>query len=218
MSKAVDHVCNILYEQILSGHYKPGQRLAEGELTELTGVSRTPVREALRRLVQEGFVEIQSNRGAFIPDYTKKDLDEIFGMRTLLEGHAARRAATRITPEQLQRMEEINAEMRSLIGDNPRSSKSEQLRDITQLNWDFHEIILEAADNTNLAKVVHQLARIALSARTFERLGEGGQSESLDGHDDIIRALKAGHPDWAEAVMRHHVHLARQSITADVDG
>lgn len=217
MSKAVDHVCEVLYEQILSGAFKPGQRLAEEELTELTGVSRTPVREALRRLTQEGFVEIASNRGAFIPEYTKRDLDETFGMRTLLEGHAARRAASRITAEQLEQMEEINTRFRKLINSKPSGDKNSRIRELTQLNWDFHEIILDAADNRNLKKVVHQLARIALSARTYERLGTEGQSQSVDGHDDIIRALRAGHPDWAEAVMRHHIHLARQSMTGNIE-
>lgn len=215
MSKAVDHVCNILYDQILSGQFKPGRRLGEAELTEMTGVSRTPVREALRRLTREGFVEIESNRGAFIPEYTKRDLDEIFGMRTLLEGHAARRAASRITPEQLARMEEINAEFRKLIEGDAKRDGSAMVRDVTQLNWDFHEVILEAADNANLRKMIHQLARIALSARTFERLGEDGRKDSVNGHEDLIRALRAGHPDWAEAVMRHHVHTARQSMASE---
>ena len=218
MAKAVDHVCEVLYERILSGKYQPGERLREEELTELTGVSRTPVREALRRLVREGFVVIEDNRGASIPNYSTKDLDEIYGLRTLLESHATRRAANRITEKQLSELERINSEFRAIAEQpNGKADDADRFLTMTRLNNEFHQVILDASDNGQLAKIINQLAHIALSARTFARYGGEGRSRSADGHDEIIRALKAGHADWAEAAMRSHVHHARQAMTQDED-
>lgn len=213
MAKAVDHVCEVIYERIFSGHYQPGQRLREEVLTELTGVSRTPVREALRRLVQEGFVVIEDNRGASIPKYSTKDMDEIYGLRTLLESHAARRAAERITPEQVVEMKRINDKFRN-VANATKSNRDdpERFMKLTRLNQDFHQVIFDAADNRQLANIVKQLARTALSATTYARFGKIGQSRSVESHDEIIRALKAGRPDWAEAAMRSHVHHARATM------
>ena len=214
MAKSVDHACEVLRELILSGKYKPGERLREEELTTITGVSRTPVREALRNLAQEGFVVIENNRGASIPAYTTKDLDEIYGLRTLLESHAARRAAGRVTPEQITALEKINNEFREHAGKpNGNADDTDRFLLLTRLNSEFHNIILDASDNSQLSKHVKQLAQAALTARTFARLGTTGQSRSAEGHDEIIRALKAGHADWAEAAMRSHVHHGRETIT-----
>lgn len=173
MAKAVDHVCEVIYERIFSGHYQPGQRLREEVLTELTGVSRTPVREALRRLVQEGFVVIEDNRGASIPKYSTKDMDEIYGLRTLLESHAARRAAERITPEQVVEMKRINDKFRN-VANATKSNRDdpERFMKLTRLNQDFHQVIFDAADNRQLANIVKQLARTALSATTYARFGK----------------------------------------------
>lgn len=214
MAKSSDHACEVLRELILSGKYAPGERLREEELTELTGVSRTPVREALRKLAQEGFVLIESNRGASIPVYTSRDIDEIYGLRTLLESHAARRAAGRITPAQLDDLERINNEFRDLIKQTSNGDSSTELfLTMTGLNNDFHKVILDASDNNQLTEIVNQLARNSLSARTFAHYSAVGQKRSAEGHDEIIRALRAGHADWAEAAMRSHVHYAREVIT-----
>jgi DNA-binding GntR family transcriptional regulator len=214
MAKSVDHACDVLRGQILSGKYAPGERLREEELTTLTGVSRTPVREALRQLAKEGFVVIESNRGASIPVYSSKDIDEIYGLRTLLESHAARRAAGRITPKQIDELERINEEFRALVKMIGKGESSTELfLKMTGLNQDFHKVIMDASDNHQLSEIVNQLARNSLSARTFAHYSVNGQKRSAEGHDEIIRALRAGHADWAEAAMRSHVHYAREVIT-----
>jgi len=218
MAKAVDLVCDYLHEQILSGKYPPGYRLREEDLTEQTGVSRTPVREALRRLDKEGFIVIENNRGASIPIYTKRDLDEIYGLRTLLESHAARRAAGRITTEQIATLERINAEFRK-IAENTGQDRAgtQKFLMLTKLNRQFHETILEAADNTHLTKILRQLAQSALSAQTYAKFGTTGRSKSADDHDELIKAFKGGKADWAEASMRSHVHQAREIMTKYID-
>lgn len=215
MSNAVEQAYLIIRDDILSGKLAPGERLREEDLTQRIGVSRTPVREALRKLEKDGFTVVEPNRGASVPIYTKRDIDEIYGLRALLEGHAARRAASRITPEQIARMEIINAAISDLC-ETPAPNEDAQDRHIrrTRLNQEFHEVVLEAAQNRRLSGIVRQLAQVALSARTFARYSPRDEARAVENHDELIRALKSGHADWAEATMRGHVHNARQIMTA----
>jgi DNA-binding GntR family transcriptional regulator len=213
MSKAVDLAYVSIRDDILSGRIKPGERLREEELTRRIGVSRTPVREALRRLEADGFTIVQPNRGASVPIYSRRDIDEIYGLRALIEGHAARRAATRITPEQIDELARLNDAMRAMPPPDAPGDPSPRHLDRVTLNHAFHRIILEAADNRRLSAMVSQLARVALSARTFARYSAADEARAIENHDELIRALRAGHPDWAEATMRSHVHNARQIMT-----
>jgi DNA-binding GntR family transcriptional regulator len=224
MANAVDRAYDAIRSDILSGVLKPGERLREEDLVRRIGVSRTPVREALRRLEADGYTIVQPNRGAMVPHYSKRDVDEIYGLRALLEGHAARRAATRVKPEHIERLETLSLELKKLADQKQKKStpdadlKRQLLR--TKINHEFHETILEAADNTRLGLIVRQLAQVALSVRTFAHYDADDINRSIESHDELIRALKSGHPDWAEATMRSHVHNARQILTAitPVDG
>jgi len=214
MSKAVNQAYNVIRDAILAGEIAPGERLREGQLTTLAGVSRTPVREALRQLVQDGFAIVERNRGASVPIHTTKDIDEIYGLRTLIEGHAARRAAVRITPEAIDELERISEKLENLLDANCKEDDSPDTHfEKVSLYNRFHEIILEAADNRRMKEYLDQLSQIALTARTFTRYGEAGEKRNIDGHREIIRALKSGYPDWAEAAMRIHVHNARRVMT-----
>ena len=214
MSNAVEKAYQLIRDDILSGRLAPGQRLREEELTRLTGVSRTPVREALRRLEGDGYTIVEANRGASVPVYSKRDVDEIYGLRALLEGHAARRAATRISPAQISALEQLIADMKvEAESHSPNDGIDSQMRR-TQLDRSFHEIVLTAADNNRLFTLVSQLAQVALSARTFGRYDPVDELRAIENLAEVVRALKTGHPDWAEATIRSHVHNARQVMTA----
>jgi DNA-binding GntR family transcriptional regulator len=214
MSNAVDRAYEAIRDDILSGRLAPGERLREEELTRQIGVSRTPVREALRRLENDGYTIVEANKGASVPVYSKRDVDEIYGLRALLEGHAARRAATRITPEQISELERINTAMKKEAVVETRGKEIEAHMRRSQLNQDFHEVILTASDNNRLFGIVRQLAQVALSVRTFARYDPADEARAIDNLDELIRALKTGHPDWAEATMRSHIHNARQIMAA----
>lgn len=218
MANAVDRAYEAIRAQILSGEIAPGERLREEELVRQIGVSRTPVREALRRLEADGYTVVQPNRGAMVPLYTKRDVDEIYGLRALLEGHAARRAATRVTAEQVAHLEALSQEFRQLEdrleSNDPAKTDIDRQLERARINQDFHETILAAADNTRLAQIVRQLAQVALSARAFGDDHVKDATRAIASHDDLIRALRSGHPDWAEATMRSHVHNARQVLTS----
>lgn len=214
MSNAVDRAYEIIRDDILAGRLAPGQRLREEELTRQTGVSRTPVREALRRLESDGYTVVEANRGASVPIYSKRDVDEIYGLRALLEGHAARRAATRITPEQIGELERLIEAMKREMGQQKGPSNIEAQMRRTTLDRAFHEIILSAADNNRLYSLVSQLAQVALTVRTFARYDPDDELRAIENLSEVVRALKTGHPDWAEATIRSHVHNARQIMTA----
>jgi DNA-binding GntR family transcriptional regulator len=216
MSKSVEHAYESIRLEILSGAIKPGERLREEDLVKRIGVSRTPIREALRRLEADGYTVVEANRGATVASHSKRDVDEIYGLRALLEGHAARRAATRITPAQLEQMEEINAQIDALTRQSNLTETQQQLRRI-ELNQAFHQIVLDACDNARLAGLIRQLAQVALSAQTFAHYGPKDLVRSSDHHEELIRALRSGHPDWSEATMRSHVHNARQVMTMLAD-
>jgi DNA-binding GntR family transcriptional regulator len=214
MSNAVDRAYEAIRDDILSGRLAPGERLREEELTRQIGVSRTPIREALRRLESDGYTVVEPNKGASVPVYSKHDVDEIYGLRALLEGHAARRAATRITPEQIAELERINKAMKKEAVVETRGKDIDAHMRRSKLNQDFHEVILTASDNNRLFGIVRQLAQVALSVRTFARFDPADEARAIDNLDELIRALKTGHPDWAEATMRSHIHNARQIMTA----
>ena len=107
MTRAVDRVYAHLRDGIVAGSYEPGSRLGEVEIAELTATSRTPVREALRRLEMEGLVEVLPHRGARVRSWTADDLDEIYDLRMNLEAMAASRAARRIEDKDVDRLDEL---------------------------------------------------------------------------------------------------------------
>src|SRR5688572_13026643 len=107
MTAASDRAVSQLRERILGGEYTPGERLAEVELAEKLGVSRTPVREALRRLAAEGLVDITTNKGARVVDYPRQDLERIFEIRARVEGLSARVAAELATTADIDRLDHI---------------------------------------------------------------------------------------------------------------
>jgi DNA-binding GntR family transcriptional regulator len=223
MSNAVDRAYLAIRDDILSGKLRPGVRLREEELTRLVGVSRTPVREALRRLEKDGYAVVQPNRGAAVPIHTKRDIDEIFGLRALLEGHAARRAATRITPEALEQLERICLAMRELSAGSAVSGRKDALNShdyhlqMTELTQRFNAVLQEASDNRRLTGIIDQLGNVALTAKTLTRYSPSDQARNIQSHEELVRALRSGHADWAEAAMRAYVHNDRQVMTAIAD-
>jgi len=115
MSRASDRAYNHIRNMILSGELQPGVQIREEELAELCGVSRTPVRDALRRLEAELFVRRNESQRSFVSDWSLDDLEEAFQLRAMLEAYAARRAATRISWDQLARLRSHNDAIRAAI-------------------------------------------------------------------------------------------------------
>lgn len=203
---ASDHAYRLIRAQILSGERAGGDWLREGELAESIGVSRTPVREALRRLTAEGLVRYERNRGVQVAAWTEEDLGEIFSLRSVLEPWACRLAAMSATVDldELDRLaHDMEAAARGSIADVDR---------ITELNNRFHGLILAGSRNRRLGSVVSSVVQVPLVWQTFSHYSETDLRRSLAHHHELVAALAAGDPDWAESVMRSHVRAAWNSL------
>lgn len=167
-------------------------------------MSRTPVREALRRLAAEGMIEFIPHRGAHVAIWTDSDLEEIFDLRARLESYAARRAATRATAGQMLRLRTLAREMDLAAADTSAST----LDEVAVLNNEFHGVIVEAAGSDRLATMLDALVQLPLVHRTFRRYTREHLLRSLAHHHELIDAFAAQDPDWAESVMCSHIRAA----------
>jgi len=208
---ASDHAYRLIRAQILSGERAGGDWLREGDLAESLGVSRTPVREALRRLTAEGLVSYERNRGVQVSAWTAADLDEIFSLRSVLEPWACRLAASSaaVDLEELDRLaNDMDEAARGSVPDVDR---------ITALNNRFHRLILEGSQNRRLGSVVSSVVQVPLVWQTFSHYSDTDLRRSLAHHHELVDALTAGDTDWAESVMRSHVRAAWNSLKPGPD-
>ncbi len=212
MSTASLRAYEEIRRRIFSGEYPAGVRLREDELSAALGVSRTPVREALRRLDAEGLVVNIPNRGAHVASWTGEELNDIFELRALLESYAARRAATRLTAEELDRLQELTEQMDSCLDKLP---SDEQYDLITRLNYEFHQGIMEAAGSQLLKSLTTSTIQIALMHRTFRRYSRRDLERSFGHHRELVEAFRVRDAVWAETVMRSHVLAARHIFDED---
>ncbi|MEU6795664.1 GntR family transcriptional regulator [Nonomuraea wenchangensis] len=190
---------------ILGGRYAPGDRLAEVELAEVLGVSRTPVREALRRLAAEGLVELVANKGARVVEYPRDDLESIFELRARIEGLAARQAALAASPEDADRLHAIAVELRE-------HADRDDLDAVHRLNADFHQGLVRLGGSALLARQISMLIHSSVLLRTYGSFDKEAMDRSAGHHVEIAAAVRAGDPDWAEAAMRAHLFSARASL------
>ena len=210
---ASDHAYQLIRAQILSGARTGGDWLREGDLAEAIGVSRTPVREALRRLTAEGLVRYERNRGVQVAVWTTEDLDEIFSLRSVLELWACRLAAGSASESlNLDELDRLACDM----DEAARGSVADVDR-ITELNNRFHRLILKASHNRRLGSVVSSVVQVPLVWQTFSHYSDADLRRSLAHHHELVAALSVGDPDWAESVMRSHVRAAWNSLR-DQDG
>lgn len=192
-------------ESIASGEYASGKHLRAGELATKLGLSRTPVREALRRLNAEGLVDFHHHRGAFVSDATAQDIDEVFGLRIVLESYAASRAARNLSAAEIEQLKLLTDEMERGAG-----NKHPDVALITSANEKFHEIIIGSASNRRLASIINSVTEQRLVARTFHHYAREQLKASIAHHRELIQAFNAHDESWAAAIMRCHLHAAHK--------
>ena len=195
---------------ILTGEYGPDERLIEEQLAERLGVSRTPVRQALTMLEAEGLVEITPNRGATVCSFSIEDVWDIYDLRAVLEGHAARRAAGRIEKNELERLRELAGEMEGLPG--RFDDHEEEIRALVALNQGFHGTIVEASRNRRLERLINRTVEIPLMFKAFFWYTPHERTISNHYHRQILEALEQGDSDRAEIIMREHVFEGRDFV------
>ena len=200
---------------ILTGAYGPEERLIEEKLAERLGVSRTPIRQALTMLEAEGLVELAPNRGATVRSFSVAEVWDIYDLRAVLEGHAARRAAGRLGGDELARLQELAGQMEGLGG--RFENHEEEIRTLVALNQEFHGAIVEASRNKRLQHLISRTVEIPLMFKTFFWYTPHERVISNHYHRQILHALGEGDADRAEIVMREHVYEGRDFVIAALD-
>ncbi|WP_207956197.1 GntR family transcriptional regulator [Rubrobacter marinus] len=199
-----------LRSMIMVGEYEPWGRLVEEQLARSLGVSRTPVRQALTRLEAEGLVEIVPNKGAVVRGFGMEDVWDVYDLRALLEGHAARRAAGRITKKEFERLRAVAAEMEAVEG--RFSDRQEETRWLVARNQEFHGGIVEAGRNRRLRGLLDRTVELPLVFKAFYWYTPEERQVSNHHHRQLLRSLEAGDGERAEIVMREHVYEGRDTV------
>jgi DNA-binding GntR family transcriptional regulator len=209
VTRAVDAAYSELRSFLLSGALGRVDRLGEVELAERFGISRTPVREALRRLAADGLVEISPNRGARVIKWSLEDMQEIFELRAILEGQGAEWAATRMKEEHIDELDRLCEQMEALA-----ARRKPDYAQIATLNVQLHRRILDSAASPRLVTVITAVVQAPLIVGTFRQYTPESLARSMSHHRDLAAAIRARDADWAGNTMRSHIHAARASLRA----
>ncbi|BDZ50242.1 GntR family transcriptional regulator [Frondihabitans sucicola] len=182
------NVVDALRAMIASGAVGEGEHLKESELADALGVSRGPIREAFQQLENEGFIELRRHRGAFVTTLRRRDIEEVYSLRIALEQLAMERAATRITPAILARMNEVLDAMQHVSPDAPAS-------EAVALDLDFHDLVYEAADHDRLMRSWRYIrSQVSFFLQVRNRSHPDFVSVGYAEHRQIRDVLVAGDP------------------------
>lgn len=206
-TKAVERAYSVIRDRIVTGVYPSALRITEQEIADATGVSRTPVREALRRLQAEGFVSVHPNQGAIVTAWTNADLNDVLELRGLLEPYGAARAAVRIDAPGLATLRELAA--RQYQESTQRATG--YLDRIGDLNSRFHRTLQSYSQNKRLIALLPALVEAPLVLHTFSKYGPEDLMRSAGHHVELVSALEARDPEWAASVMRSHILAAHSA-------
>lgn len=196
-----------LHLGIQTGHYPPGMRLLEVKLAEELGMSRTPVREAIRQLARDGVVEIVANRGATVRGWTPAEVEEAYALRAVLEGFCASRAATRMDRTAVARLAEIHGEFEHELG-----VEQPDVETLIRLNDQFHQAMVAGSGNAKAMEVVPHAAEVSRSIKRAFWSSHRIRQTALVYHREIVEAIRAGDPIRAEAVARSHVFSVKDFL------
>jgi DNA-binding GntR family transcriptional regulator len=203
MSRASDHAYAQIRRMILEGVLAPGVQIREEALAESCGVSRTPVRDALRRLEAEAFVQRNDTQRVFVSDWSLDDIEEAFHIRAMLEGRAAARAAERIGWAQTERLRVHNIAIdRAIAGDQP------DVPAFLEHNRQFHAIIIEAAASRRLAAMLAQVVEQPVVQRTALNYDRENLARSHHEHGELLSAFDRRDAQWAQSIMQSHIRRA----------
>lgn len=213
MTRASDRAYRKIKEQIMDGVLFPGSQLKEEELADLCGVSRTPVRDAIKRLEAEMFIHRSDSQRSFVAEWSIGDVEDLFTLRALLEGHAAARAAERATPQTIVALHRHVA-----VIDDAVAMPLENLEMFISANLNFHALILEASASSRLAHMINRLILQPVVHRTAVIYDLDQWKRSLTEHAEIVSAVAAHDVEWARAVMTSHIRRAFHVYRDDLQG
>lgn len=213
-SSYADQIAHVLEQEILQGRYRRGQSLQQDEVTRRFGVSRTPAREALRKLQAIGLVELVPNKSASVQVPTLDELTEVYAVRAELEAYAASLAAGCRTQQELTRMRVVQERLADTVAGidvTAGPAVDEQLR---MYNDEFHNLVLEASGNRRLAAMVRDLERYFPKDVVRRALGTVAELERfyVADHQEVLEAIERRRRDGARRAMRTHIHRSQELL------
>ncbi|SMB89442.1 transcriptional regulator, GntR family [Thermanaeromonas toyohensis ToBE] len=198
-------VFETLREAIITGQLKAGERLMEVQLAEEMGVSRTPVREAIRKLELEGFVVMIPRKGAYVADISTKDIADVFEIRAALEALAAALACERITEEELEELERLLVRVAECVEKN-------DLETLIQVDTQFHDVLYRASRNDRLVQIINNLREQIQRFRTTSLATPGRMRETLEEHKALVEAIAARNVELAQRLAQEHIENAENRM------
>lgn len=196
-----------LRRAILQGELEPGERLMEIRLADQLGVSRTPVRDAIHKLVEEGLVSMVPRCGAVVARITDKDMRDVLEVRTTLEELAVSLCAERITPDGVERLKAANEEFRMTVATG-------ELIKIAQADVAFHDIIYSITENKRLLQIINELREQIYRYRLEYIKNDSARLQLIKEHELIIRCISEGDIDNAKSAIREHIKNQMNDIAS----
>jgi DNA-binding GntR family transcriptional regulator len=198
---ATEQAYHIIRNNILTGKLEEGERLTETRLSHDLGLSRTPIREAIGRLVIEGFIEQQSGYTTRVAYFPEDEAEQVYEIRRLVECYSVQRAARLATEEDIAALRRIHAVMKA---DTPPKDEAAYQR-LAAANEEFHRTIVAAARSPRLTALMATALDVSMVVRTYSMFSEKDLQRSLNHHEEIIQAIEARAPEWASSVMSAHL-------------
>jgi len=198
-------VAERLRQRIFAHELAPGAWIDEQDLAEQYGISRTPLREALKVLAAEGLVTLKPRRGCYVTEISEEDLDDIFPLLAILEGRCAFDATRKAKAEDLARLEAIHGELE-------RSAAKGQIDRFFEANQEFHAAVQKLAGNRWVTQVIADLRKVMKLTRMHSLSLEGRVEQSLQEHVAILAAIKAKDAEAAEKAMHAHLLAGRLAL------
>jgi DNA-binding GntR family transcriptional regulator len=196
--KISDQIYETLLKQVIDQKLKPGTRLKEEQLCRDLGVSRTPLRDAISALAKDGFIKVESRRGASVRDFQLEDLIEVYDIRIALEGLAAKLAACNVSRSVLERLAE--------------EFTSSDVRKLLKADTSLHQIIIESCNNVKLQEMLTNLGNLVQVFRSAGYQSKARSKSATVYHIKIVKALMDGDGVAAERLMREHVEKTKNEI------
>ncbi len=205
-----DVVFESLRKAIVEGNLKPGQRLMEVQLAEQLGVSRTPVREAIRKLELEGFVIMLPRKGAYVADMSVKDIIDVLEVRGALEGLAANLAAERMDENEIEELKKASEALN-------KAMETEDLDEILKRDVEFHQHIFEASGNKKLTQMINSLWEQVYRFRAGYMSDQNAMQGIIEEHEHLIDAIVSGEGEKASKCAKEHIERAEQYMIDKAD-
>lgn len=204
MRQGADKAYEVLRQRLVGGQYESGTQLKEEHLAREFGLSRTPVRTALKRLVADGLATADAGQGIHVAEWTDWDIEETFQLRMLLEPYATSLAATRGGDELVTKLKACNQQMEAALA----QGGDESIAKIQEANRSFHRALLDASGSPRLRTILETMIDMPIIMRSFYLSTPSDLQQSLHHHQDITVAAEARDGELAKQVMQLHLRMS----------